>query len=92
MNGKKYEKLTITCSTNEDWNGVWKRSDVEQEMREVGACGAGAWEWVLNHVFDDETSFGPLGYDMLCEAIENGTVCSITMTLGEDRVEIRQHL
>lgn len=91
MNGKKYEKLTITCRTNEDWNGVWTRSEVRAEMMECGIeDDDSAWEWVINHVFDSVTSFGPIGYDMLCKAIENGTVCSITLMLGENKVKIEQ--
>jgi len=87
----KYDTLTVTCATNPDWNGRWKRAEVEEEMREVEVPGElEAWSWILNHVFDDVQSFGPVGYDELCDGVENGTIRSIDVMVGEDRVCIKQ--
>lgn len=46
--------LTIISGSNEDWNGSWKKDDVERETRELGYPAADWIEWVLDHVFSEK--------------------------------------
>ena len=49
------KKLIISSNDVEDWNGVWFKGDVEQEMKDLDQTPKGNdWmEWVFDNVFDD---------------------------------------
>ena len=49
------KKLIISSNDVEDWNGVWFKGDVEQEMKDCNQTPKGNdWiEWVFDNVFDD---------------------------------------
>ena len=49
------KKLIISSNDVEDWNGVWFKGEVEQEMKDCGQTPKGNdWiEWVFDHMFDD---------------------------------------
>ena len=50
------KKLIISSNDVEDWNGVWFKGDVEQEMKDCNQTPKGKeWiEWVVDHMFDDD--------------------------------------
>ena len=50
------KKLIISSNDVEDWNGVWFKGDVEQEMKDCNQTPKGnEWiEWVVDHMFDDD--------------------------------------
>lgn len=77
-------KLKITCNTNPDIPGEWIKSEVEQDMRDLGMEVKGNTEWlehVLGHVFD-EVVLPPGVYD----AIMSGDVQSIIFKTKENDV------
>ena len=49
------KKLIISSNDVKDWNGVWFKGDVEQEMKDLDQTPKGNdWiEWVFDNVFDD---------------------------------------
>ena len=49
------KKLIISSNDVEDWNGVWFKGEVEQEMKDCGQTPKeNDWiEWVFDHMFDD---------------------------------------
>ena len=49
------KKLIVSSNDVEDWNGVWFKGDVEQEMKDCGQTPKeNDWiEWVFDHMFDD---------------------------------------
>ena len=49
------KKLIISSNDVLDWNGVWFKGVVEQEMKDLDQTPKGNdWiEWVLDNVFDD---------------------------------------
>lgn len=80
-------KLKITCRTNPDIPGEWKREDVEQEMRDVDIEITSGDEWleyILSHVFDDAGL-----PEEVYNAIMSGHVQSITFkTESNDIVKL----
>ena len=49
------KKLIISSNDVKDWNGVWFKGEVEQEMKNCDQTPKGNdWiEWVFDHMFDD---------------------------------------
>lgn len=81
--------LTITCQTNPELYGTWKREIVEKEMRELDMEVKHPNDWliyILNHVFTlDEDRVPQVAYD----ALMSSAVTEITFkTASDDLVKV----
>ena len=76
---KRFTELTIKSSTNVDYNGSYKASDIGEEMDELGLVPAGnEWiEYVIGH-FDFPAEID----DMVC----NDMVLNLTANINGDIV------
>lgn len=64
------KQLTIRSIDNQDWNGNFVKSQVEQEMRDIGndPKDSNDWVyWVIDHLFDDCEDLTPLMEKFIAE-------------------------
>ena len=79
------KKLKISCPTNPDYNTVFDRKDIEQEMKELGIVGN--WiEYALEHEFADEPEFTS---DLL-NIFNLTNLRKATLQFGDDYVTIEK--
>lgn len=88
MNMNSARKLIIRSNDNEDWNGTWTKSEVIQEMLDLGCSNAdtqnGGWiEWILGHMF--ECSLGPGMEDAIAH---NGSLQKVDLILDDGEVTV----
>lgn len=68
--------LCITSDVDPDWNGSWKKAEVEQEMKEVYNEPTSDTDWIcwiLDHVFDCKDFTEDIEKVICNEAFVNGT-------------------
>ena len=79
------KKVKISCPTNSDYNAVFNKEDIENEMREIGVTGN--WiEYVLDHMFADEPD---LTEDLL-NIFNLHNLRKATLQFGDDYVTIEK--
>lgn len=79
------KKLKVSCPTNPDYNSIFNKEDIEQEMKELGISGN--WmEYALDHELADEPEFT----DRLCSIFNFTNVRKVTLQFGNDYVTIEK--
>lgn len=78
-------KLKVSCPTNPDYNTVFDKKDIEQEMKEIDIIGN--WiEYVLEYEFADEPEFTS---DLL-NIFNFANLRKATLQFGDDLVTIEK--
>lgn len=82
------KKLIISSKDVKDWNGVWFKSDVEQEMKDLNQTPKGNdWiEWVFDHMFDDNE----LQPEIAAYIVEFDEIKSVKLMLDCGEVTIKK--
>lgn len=82
------KKLIISSNDVEDWNGVWFKGDVEQEMKDLDQTPKGNdWmEWVFDNVFDDNE----LQPEIVAYIVEFDEIKSVKLMLDRGEVMIEK--
>ena len=82
------KKLIISSNDVEDWNGVWFKGDVEQEMKDLDQTPKGnEWmEWVFDNVFDDNE----LQPEIAAYIVEFDEIKSVKLMLDRGEVTIKK--
>ena len=79
------KKLKVSCPTNPDYNTVFDKKDIEQEMKELDIVGN--WiEYALEHEFSDEPEFTS---DLL-NIFNLTNLRKATLQFGDDYVTIEK--
>jgi len=79
------KKLKVSCPTNPDYNTVFNKEDIEQEMKELDIVGN--WmEYALEHEFADEPEFT----DNLLNIFNLANLRKATLQFGDDYVTIEK--
>ena len=82
------KKLIISSKDVKDWNGVWFKSDVEQEMKDLNQTPKGNdWiEWIFDHMFDDNE----LQPEIAAYIVEFDEIKSVKLMLDCGEVTIKK--
>ena len=82
------KKIIISSKDVKDWNGVWFKGDVEQEMKDCNQTPKGNdWiEWVFDHMFDDDE----LQPDIAACIVEFDGIKSVKIMLDRGEVTIKK--
>ena len=82
------KKIIISSKDVKDWNGVWFKGDVEQEMKDCDQTPKGNdWiEWVFDHKFDDDE----LQPEIAAYIVEFDEIKSVKLMLDRGEVMIKK--
>ena len=82
------KKIIISSKDVKDWNGVWFKGDVEQEMKDCNQTPKGNdWiEWVFDHMFDDSE----LQPEIVAYIVEFDEIKSVKIMLDRCEVTIKK--
>ena len=82
------KKIIISSKDVKDWNGVWFKGDVEQEMKDCDQTPKGNdWiEWVFDHMFDDSE----LQPEIAAYIVEFDEIKSVKLMLDRGEVTIKK--
>ena len=82
------KKIIISSKDVKDWNGIWFKGDVEQEMKDCNQTPKGNdWiEWVFDHMFDDSE----LQPEIVAYIVEFDEIKSVKIMLDRGEVVIKK--
>ena len=82
------KKIIISSKDVKDWNGVWFKGDVEQEMKDCNQTPKGNdWvEWGFDHMFDDSE----LQPEIVAYIVEFDEIKSVKIMLDRGEVTIKK--